>query len=65
MSIDIEWIISRTPVADADRRAHSSELDPAKAERIAELRRRVREGAYSSAAMMEVVARRILTSGDL
>jgi hypothetical protein len=36
-----------------------------RAGRLAELRQRVRDGAYDSSAVLEQVARRILESGDL
>jgi hypothetical protein len=46
----IEWIVT---------------LPPARGERIAELHRQVRDGVYDSRATIDVVARRILQSGDL
>jgi negative regulator of flagellin synthesis FlgM len=45
--------------ADAEQRAM---LDP---ERVAELRRKVYEGAYNSLDVVDQVARRILTRGEL
>jgi hypothetical protein len=65
MPRDIEWIVPRTPVPDADRRAGAQAAPPATRERIAELKRKVRAGAYDNIAMMDAVARRILQSGDL
>jgi hypothetical protein len=61
---EIEWIVSRAAVPGADCRARVTgpELE---LERKEELRRRVREGVYKGAAMMDAVARRILQSGDL
>lgn len=34
-------------------------------ERVAEVRRRIREGAYDSAGVLEEVARRMLARGDV
>jgi hypothetical protein len=65
MPRELEWIVPRTAVADADRRAGTEAAAPMTRERIAELRRKVRDGAYDSVAMMDAVARRILQSGDL
>ena len=45
--------------ADAEKR---TELDP---ERVAELRRKVYEGAYNALDVVDQVARRILTKGEL
>lgn len=45
--------------ADADQRA---QLDP---ERLAEMRRKVYEGAYNALDVVDQVARRILTRGEL
>ncbi|MDQ6635642.1 MAG: hypothetical protein M3Z10_12910 [Gemmatimonadota bacterium] len=75
----IEWIVTLPPVRDAD--ARGAEDDPHRAspprakaaaesrtlrgERIAELHRQVRDGVYDSRATIDVVARRILQSGDL
>jgi hypothetical protein len=39
--------------------------DPLPAERVAEIRIRVRSGAYDSSAVIDAVARRIAKSGDL
>ena len=75
----IEWIVTRSPVRDADTRVAEHGDDgasptPARAaaeprtgrgERIAELHRQVREGVYDNMATIDVVARRILQSGDL
>lgn len=46
----------------AVRRPLRTELSP---ERIAEVRRRIREGVYNSGAMADEVAWRILRSGDV
>ncbi|HEV2148570.1 MAG TPA: hypothetical protein VGR37_14295 [Longimicrobiaceae bacterium] len=48
--------------AEPVRGGPEAELTP---ERIAEIRRRIREGAYDSAAVAGEVARRILRRGDL
>ena len=65
MPSNMEWIVPRTPVSDADRRSGTEAAAPMTRERIAELKRKVRDGAYDSVAMMDAVARRILQSGDL
>ena len=52
----VEWIVTPSPVRDADGR---------RSDRIAELRRQVRDGVYDNIATIDVVARRILQSGDL
>ncbi|HEX2092529.1 MAG TPA: hypothetical protein VHG28_09020 [Longimicrobiaceae bacterium] len=49
-------------IPTAARKTVRMELPP---ERIAEVRRRIREGVYNSAAMAEEVAWRILKRGDL
>jgi hypothetical protein len=51
----VERIVTRSPVRDGDGRG----------ERIAELHRQVRDGVYDSISTIDVVARRILQSGDL
>ena len=51
-----EWVVTPVPVRDADGR---------RGDRIAELHRQVRDGVYDSIATIDVVARRILQSGDL
>jgi hypothetical protein len=75
-----EWIVTPLPVRDADGRrgaqgdadgaprpVEKSAADPRarRGERIAELHRQVREGVYDNIATIDVVARRILQSGDL
>jgi hypothetical protein len=65
MRKDIEWIVSRPPVPNADRPADADATPPASRARIAELTRQVRDGAYDNVATMDAVARRILQSGDL
>jgi anti-sigma28 factor (negative regulator of flagellin synthesis) len=65
MPRDMEWIVPRTPVADADRRAGAEPASPVTRERVAELKRKVRDGAYDNVETMDAVARRILQSGDL
>ena len=68
MTDDVEWIVPMTPVRDADRVIGTLALSlpaPQRAARVIELRRRVANGVYSSESMMDVVARRILRSGDL
>lgn len=68
MTDDVEWIVPMTPVRDADRVIRALALSlpaPHRAARVAELRRRVADGVYSSESMMDAVARRILRRGDL
>lgn len=75
-----ECIVPRSPVRDADRcPGEDREIDGAprpaersgaesrvrRGERIAELHRQVRDGVYDSIATIDIVARRILQSGDL
>ena len=63
-----EWIVQLKPVKDADRvmRAVGLALPaPQRAARVTELRRQVRDGYFATDAMMDVVARRIVASGDL
>jgi hypothetical protein len=75
-----EWIVTPLPVHDADGRhgadrdvdgaprpAQRSAAEPraGRGERIAELYRQVRDGVYDSIATIDVVAQRILQSGDL
>jgi hypothetical protein len=73
-----EWIVSRAPVRDADRRggagggfdgsplpAGKAGAEPRRGQRLAELHRQVREGVYDNMSTIDVVARRILQSGDL
>ena len=63
---DRELTIPLLPVRHADgiSRATSRPNAP-DAERVTALRRRVRDGYYASASMMDVVARRILSTGDV
>lgn len=68
MADDVEWIVPMAPVrhADCSPRAIGLSLPASqRTARVAELRRRVAEGVYSSDSMMDTVARRILGSGDL
>jgi hypothetical protein len=68
MADDVEWIVPTAPVRDADRvtrAAGLSLLAPERSARVAELRRRVTDGVYASESMMNAVARRIISSGDL
>ncbi len=75
MPDDREWIVPMTLVQYADRPAsHERERSalasgesraPLPADRVIELRERIRVGHYTSTAMIETVARRILESGDL
>ena len=46
-------------------RLDAGEADTLTPERIAELRRKIQDGAYDSPGTVEAVARRILESGDL
>jgi hypothetical protein len=39
--------------------------DPIQAERVAEIRIRIRSGAYDTSAVIDAVSRRIAKSGDL
>lgn len=68
MKNDREWIVPLKPVPDADRVVRAVGLAlpaPQRAARVTELRRRVRAGYFATDAMMGVVARCILESGDL
>jgi hypothetical protein len=66
MADEMEWLVPMAPVRDADRRAVGSPLPaPHCTVRVAELRRRARDGYYASASMMDRVARRLLSTGDL
>ena len=49
-------------ISDYGRSLSVAETDP---ERVAELRRKVYEGAYNSLDLVDHVARRIIMSGDL
>ena len=68
MTDDLEWTVSMAPVRDADRVVRAVGLALPKslrAARVAELRRRVTDGAYASESMMDAIARRMLRSGVL
>ncbi len=68
MADDVEWIVPMTPVRQADGRSRAVGLSLPPTQRIArvaELRRQVAHGTYESASMVDAVARRILSSGDL
>ena len=59
--------LDRVEISDAGR-ARASKVDPVKtdsADRIAQIRRRVLEGAYNADAVVADVARRILDRGDV
>lgn len=59
--------LDRVEISDAGR-AKSVKVDPVssdRADRIAEIRRRVLEGAYNADAVVADVARRILDRGDV
>jgi len=61
-----DWHVPMTPVRNADCTAAGASLParPAGA-RVAELRRLALGGHYASPAMMDLVARRLLASGEL
>jgi hypothetical protein len=66
MAEEMEWLVPMAPVRDADRRAVGSSLPaPLRTVRVAELRRRARDGYYASESMMDLVARRLLATGEL
>ena len=68
MKNDREWIVPLKPVPDADRVVRAVGLSlpaPQRAARVTALRRQVADGYYATDAMMDVVARRIIESGDL
>lgn len=68
MKNDREWIVPLKPVPDADRVVRAVGLAlpaPQRAARVTELRRQVRDGYFATDTMMDVVARRIIESGDL
>lgn len=67
MAEDREWLVPLSPVRNADRRAAPGRpsLSFPHGNRVAELRRRALDGYYASDAMMDVVAARLLLSGDL
>ena len=59
--------LDRVEISDAGR-ARAAKVDPVKtdsADRIAQIRRRVLEGAYNADAVVADVARRILDRGDV
>lgn len=59
--------LDRVEISDAGR-ARASKVEPVstgRADRIAEIRRRVLEGAYNADAVVADVARRILDRGDV
>jgi hypothetical protein len=65
---DREWIVPMTLVRHADGVPRHECAGPgavSQPERVAALRDRVRDGYYATASMMELVARRILASGDV
>jgi hypothetical protein len=68
MANDMDWLVPRFAVRDADRAAAASGLPlsaPQRTARVAELRRLAIGGYYASESMMDLVARRLLTSSDL
>lgn len=52
-------------ISDAGRRLHTEQSNALDAERVAELRTKVLTGAYNTLDVVDQVARRILTRGDL
>jgi hypothetical protein len=68
MTDDMDWLVPMAPVRDADRAAvaRGLSLPPRqRTARVAELRRRALDGYYATESMMDMVARRLLTSNDL
>jgi hypothetical protein len=68
MADDVERFVSMAPVRDADRIVRAVGLSvsaPQRSAQVAELRKRVLGGYYATESMMDVVARRLVTSGDL
>jgi hypothetical protein len=68
MRDDREWIVPMTLVRHADaapREGGAEQRASHRPECVAVLRGRVREGYYASASMMDAVARRILSRGDV
>ena len=68
MAENREWLVSMSPVRNADRRVAPVGLSvpaPQRTARVAELRRLALRGYYASESMMVLVARRLLASGDL
>lgn len=51
--------------SDIGRRLSASQADSMDPERVQQLRAKVMEGAYNSLDMVEQVARRVLSSGDV
>ena len=67
MAQNMEWLVPMAPVRDADRRAAPVGLPLPGAQRtarVAELRRLALDGHYASETMMDLVARRLLATGD-
>ncbi|WP_353266867.1 flagellar biosynthesis anti-sigma factor FlgM [Gemmatimonas sp.] len=52
-------------ISDEARRLNADQRDALNPERVAELRQKVLTGAYNSLDVVDQVARRILTRGDL
>ena len=52
-------------ISDAGRRLHTEQANALNPERVAELRTKVLTGAYNTLDVVDQVARRILTRGDL
>jgi flagellar biosynthesis anti-sigma factor FlgM len=52
-------------ISDEARRLSAEQKDSVDPERVSELRQKVLSGAYNSLDMVDQVARRILTRGDL
>lgn len=52
-------------ISDAGRRMNAEQRDALDPERIAELREKVLSGAYNTLDVVDQVARRILTRGDI
>lgn len=68
MANNMEWRVPMALVRDADRRVALVGLSlpaPQRSARVAELRRLALDGHYASESMMDLVARRLLASGDL
>jgi hypothetical protein len=67
MAEDLDWLVPMAPVRDADRAAAPGLSLPApqRTARVDELRRRVLDGYYATDSMMDLVARRLLSSSDL
>ncbi|WP_337172033.1 flagellar biosynthesis anti-sigma factor FlgM [Gemmatimonas aurantiaca] len=52
-------------ISDAGRRMNAEQRDALDPDRVAELRQKVLSGAYNTLDVVDQVARRILTRGDL